>query len=431
MTDQTMVNPDRTPSPSGRLEFARRARAGCGWIAALAAILLVAGCATPQSPAPRAAALALPVGQLARAEHNLRVFDSVWDLIERKFYDPKLLGVDWPAAARRFGPQAAAATDDPALYDAIDAMLRLLPSSHTVALTPRQAEERSRQELVRTGMDLLQVAGGWAVESVVPGSPAAAAGVEPGWVVLRRNGKAYDESTNFLPKPGDMIHWDFLDGLDRPVTLELAARVIPAKPREEIRHLAGGVVYLRFDEFDADSRDWLHARMREQRDAPALVIDLRRNSGGGVFWMREAIGDFLEARASIGTFVGRDGDDDDVKTWQFGSVHYRGRVAVLVSDGSASAAEIFAAVLQSRHRATIVGQKTAGKVLVSRFYGLPDGGELQVGIEDYLAPGGRRLENNGVQPDVPVPGPTLEDLRTQRDQGLAAAVRLLAEPDRR
>jgi len=172
----------------------------------------------------------------------------------------------------------------------------------------------------------------------------------------------------------------------------------------------------------------LHAELRAHRDAPALVIDLRRNPGGGTFWLREMIGEFFAKKIAVGTFVRRGGAADEEGSWQLGSVHYAGRVAVLVGAGSASAAEIFSAVLQERRRATVVGRPTAGAVLASRFYALPDGGQLQLSIENYATPGGRRLEGegNGVKPDVPV-ALTLTDVREGRDQDLAAALRLLAK----
>lgn len=97
---------------------------------------------------------------------------------------------------------------------------------------------------------------------------------------------------------------------------------------------------------------------------------------------------------------------------------------MLVDAGTGSAAEIFSAVLQDHGRATIIGRKTAGAVLASWFYRLPDGGELQLSREDYLAPKGRRIEGNGIEPDVAV-ARTLEDLRRGRDPDLDAALRLL------
>jgi carboxyl-terminal processing protease len=70
-------------------------------------------------------------------------------------------------------------------------------------------------------------------------------------------------------------------------------------------------------------------------------------------------------------------------------------------------------------------------VLASRFYSLPDGGRLQLSIEDYLTPSGRRLEGegHGVQPDVLV-DQKLADLRADRDRDLEAALQALAQPER-
>jgi carboxyl-terminal processing protease len=97
---------------------------------------------------------------------------------------------------------------------------------------------------------------------------------------------------------------------------------------------------------------------------------------------------------------------------------------VLVDTATGSAAEIFAAVLQDHGRATIVGRRTAGAVLASWFYRLPDGGELQLSREDYIAPKGRRIEAAGVQPDIVVPR-LLADVRAGRDRDLESALRVL------
>jgi carboxyl-terminal processing protease len=100
-------------------------------------------------------------------------------------------------------------------------------------------------------------------------------------------------------------------------------------------------------------------------------------------------------------------------------------VVVLVDGATGSAAEIFAAVLQEHGRATIVGRKTAGAVLASWYHSLPDGGELQLSREDYVTPKGRRLENDGVEPEVKV-ARTVADVRAGRDVDLAAALAVLA-----
>jgi C-terminal processing protease CtpA/Prc len=63
-------------------------------------------------------------------------------------------------------------------------------------------------------------------------------------------------------------------------------------------------------------------------------------------------------------------------------------------------------------------------VLASWFYRLPDGGELQLSREDYIAPKGRRIEAHGVQPDIVVPR-RLADLRAGRDLDLETALQVL------
>jgi carboxyl-terminal processing protease len=359
------------------------------------------------------------------------VFDTVWDLVNRKYFDAKLQGVDWNAAALEYGPKAAAAADDDSLYEAINGMIGRLKDSHTHAQSPERAKEFRTQQVARSGFRLFKVEGRWVVGDVMPDSPAGLAGVQAGWLALARNGEPLGERADFHPRDGETARWDFLDPADRPVSLPLTAKMLTIAPLQESRVLDGGVVYLRFDGFAFATRRWLHSQLKAHRDAPGLVIDLRLNPGGGTFWLREMIGEFFERKVEVGTFIRRDGAGDEAGSWQLGSVHYHGRVAVLVSGASASAAEIFSAVLQERHRAVIVGRRTMAAVLASRFYSLPDGGRLQLSIEDYLTPSGRRLEGegHGVEPDVPV-DQKLADLRAGRDRDLEAALHALAQPER-
>lgn len=401
----------------GKLFF----RFGAGLVAVLG--LVLAGCTT--TPAPRVSLANVPAAQVARAQENVRLFERVWSLVADWHYDPKLQGVDWPAAGLKYGAEAAAAADDKALYASLNAMVGLLKDSHTRALSPAQAKERHTQMRARTGFNMTRLEGRWAVSDLVPGSPAEAAGVRPGWIAVARNGEKLGERSDFRPREGEVARWEFVDTEDRPVTLELAARALSTKPRQEVRALPGGVIYLRFDGFDTTDRRWLSQQLKAHREAPGVVVDLRRNPGGGTISLGITIGEFFEKSVDCGKFITRGGYQSGKNSWQLGSARYRGRVAVLVDGATASAGEIFAAVLQEHGRATIVGRKTAGAVLASWFHSLPDGGELQLSLLDYVTPKGRRLENDGVEPDVKVTR-TLADLRAGRDVDLEAALRVLS-----
>ena len=400
-------------------------RRWCRWLpqfAVLAACFALAGCVS--TPAPRITIAGLPAAQETRARENVRVFERVWSLVKDAHYDSKLQGVDWEAAGLKYGAEAVTATDDKALYASLNAMVDLLKDSHTHALSPQQANERHTEVRPRTGFNMTRAEGRWLVSELVPDSPAETAGVKPGWIVVARNGEPLGERNDFRPRDGEVAQWSFLDALDQPVALALVARPLTTKPRQEVRVLPGGFVYLRFDGFDTTDRRWLSNQLKAQRDAPGVVIDLRRNPGGGTISLGITIGEFFAHSVDCGAFITRGGYRSGKNSWQIGSARYAGKVAVLVDGATGSAAEIFSAVLQEHGRATIVGRKTAGAVLASWFHSLPDGGELQLSRFDYVTPKGRRLEANGVEPDVPV-ARTLADLRAGRDADLEAALQVL------
>jgi carboxyl-terminal processing protease len=248
--------------------------------------------------------------------------------------------------------------------------------------------------------------------------------VKRGWLVLGRNGLRLGERNDFRARDGEVAKWEFVDERDQPVTLDLVARPLSMKPRQEARELPGGFWYLRFDGFDGPDRRWLSEQLKAHHDAPGVVIDLRQNPGGETFSLGITIGEFFETSVDCGTFISRSGRSAVKNSWQLGSARYAGRVAILVDRVTASAAEILSAVLQDHGRATVIGRKTAGAVLASWFYNLPDGGELQLSREDYLAPKGRRLENDGVEPDLQTQL-ALADLRAGRDPDIEAALAVL------
>lgn len=386
--------------------------------------LAAAGCvSTPLPP------FEVPAGAAAapRAARNLAVFERVWGLVADHHLDPARNGVDWPAAARAFGPEAVAAPDDSALYRVLNRMLAPLGDSHTHAFSPAHAAERQARTRARAGFGLTRVEDRWVVTEVLPGSPAEAGGVQPGWIAVTRGGATLGANPDFRSTAGEAVAWGFLDAADRPVDLVLAARELDATPRRDARVLPDGRVVLRFDAFDGASRRWLAARLREHARAPGLVLDLRQNPGGETFSLGIAIGEFFPEPVDCGTFITRSGRRSTKSSWTWGSARHAGPVAVLVGPATGSAAEIFSAILQEHGRATLVGAPTSGAVLASWFYALPDGGQLQLSREDYVTPRGRRLEGAGVVPDLTV-RPTLAELRAGRDPVLAAALRRLAGP---
>ncbi|HEX2854800.1 MAG TPA: S41 family peptidase [Opitutaceae bacterium] len=388
----------------------------------LALTLLTTGC-VGISRAPRP-----PVAMSAeqRVAHNRKVFERAWDLVNRKFFDAKFRGVDWNAMRDRYRPDAEKAADDDGLYAAINQMLRELKESHVSAMPPQRWFEQHTRQRALVGLGFSRVEGRWVVTHVYPGSPAEAAGVQRGWLAVARDGRALEEQ-KFRLTEGQTVVYEFLDERDQPHALTMTAKVISTVSLPEARELADGVVYLRFDDFNLKSLRWLSEQLRAHRASPAVVIDLRNNPGGFLFSLDFALGEFFPREVPMGTFVRRSGTKNEEGASQLFSARYAGRVALLVGPATASCSEIFTHALRYHGRAVVIGQKTAGAVILSRDYPLPDGGRVQVAVEDYVGLDGKRIEGVGVTPDFEVPI-KLSDLRTGVDAELNTALSQLRQP---
>lgn len=355
-----------------------------------------------------------------RVAHNREVFDRAWQLVNDKFFDAKFRGVDWPAMKTRYRPAAEKAVDDDALYGVINALLGELKESHNYAMTPQRRWEVLAKQRARVGIGLRYLEGKWLVTEVTPGSPAEAAGVGRGWIVEARDGKTLDQGASFSLKEGQVVVYDFLTTEDERRTLSLTARVLSTADRREVRSLAGGAMYLRFDGFDYQSLHWLSEQLKTYRTAPAVVIDLRYNHGGLFYSLEFSLGEFFPKPVQLGTFVRRSGSEKEKDSNQFFSARYAGKVVLLTDHSTASCAEILAHALRYYQRAVVIGRPTAGAVVASRYFSLPGGGMLQIAVDDFRGLDGKRLEGLGVTPDVAV-DLKLVDLRAGKDPDLAAA----------
>lgn len=391
--------------------------------ALIAALLLgAAGCATVpteyREPPPLSAA--------DRVEFNRRVFDRVWELVNERYFDATFHGVDWDAMRGRYRPQAEQAKDDTALYHVLNEMCAELKESHLAALAPRRAHELDTEHRPAVGVRWQLLEGQRVVVDVVPGGPAARAGVRVGWLVVSRNGEPLRDGDAFITHLGRAVTYGFVDEHGAPRSFTLQPELLQFERKEE-RDLGDGLIYLRFDKFSRGTLSWLSGELKRHRNARGVIIDLRQNSGGNALALSVAVAEFFDHRVAEGRQVRRDGREREAESFSWLSARYGGRVVLLTGANTASAAEIFSHVLQHHGRATVVGQRTAGAVIYSRNFSLPRGGSLQVPVVDFVGLDGKRLEGRGVTPDVVVPPATLADRRAARDRELEAALDLLRQ----
>lgn len=175
-------------------------------------------------------------------------------------------------------------------------------------------------------------------------------------------------------------------------------------------------------DLEEDEMDRLWGMARKH---PSVILDLRGNSGGYVTLLQRMIGSVMDHEVKIGDRVGRK-DLKPLVAKSRGSHIFTGKLIVLVDSSSASAAEIFARVMQLEHRGTVLGDRTSGMVMESKYYPLKEGIEKAILFgatithADLIMTDGKSLEHNGVMPDEVVL-PSAADLAAGRDPVLAHA----------
>lgn len=385
---------------------------------------------SPQVAAAEAAVQATAPSR-DRARMNGRVFDTVWNTVRRLYYDPGLHGVNWDAARATYRPQALAAADDRALYRTLGGMLDLLDDDHAAALSPAAAR---RQDQLRTrravmGMTLSRQDGDvWRIESVRARSPAEAAGVLPGWLLRTIDGQPWDADTDF--EDGRALQLDLTDETGALIRLSVVPRLMDPVPAFSADASRPGVVVLRIEGFEAGLGRWLGQQLSDLPPETDVVLDLRANPGGLLLEADAALSCFLPVRQPWATRVSRNGRPVVLSVMPGCgglTAPVSNDVALLVDGASRSAAELTPAALQEAGRALVVGEHTAGAVLISQDTRLPDGGRLTLSRADYITAGGVRLEKRGVAPDIVVVR-TFEQRRVGLDPALDAAIEALAAP---
>ena len=135
-------------------------------------------------------------------------------------------------------------------------------------------------------------------------------------------------------------------------------------------------------------------------DIPALVIDLRGNRGGLLTQSVSISGLFLDG-GEVLSARGRDSFDNERYNAERGELYPNMKIAVLMSPGSASAAEIVAGALQDRGRAVVIGRRSFGKGSVQSVIPLgADDGALRLTTQKYYTPSGRSIQGRGILPDM-------------------------------
>lgn len=420
--------------------------------------------------------------------NSVATFDAAWKLIYETHYDTNFNGVDWISVRTDLRPKAEKAQSVGQLRKVIESMLELLGQSH-MALIPSEVADAfdpdsihaesnghregadpkrkraNREKSGTLGMDVRLVDGEMVVVRVEPDGPAAQGHVKPGWIIRSIGDENVTERLGKLPKDGDPRHnqllaWritlamlngkpnstvqvEFLDGEDKPISLNIHRRRAKSRPvklgllptlyvesSSQLLKSPDGlsIGLVRFNYWMIPVAGPIDTAIDEFRDADGIVFDLRGNLGGIGGMVMGISGHFLKDRVSLGTMKLRDSEMNFFSNPRLVNPEGRrvepfsGPFAILIDSLSLSTSEIFAGGLQALGRARVFGESTGGQALPALWDRLPNGDVLYHAFADYVTAGNIRVEGHGITPDESVVL-TRKDLLAGRDEPLQAAIR--------
>jgi len=409
------------------------------------------------------AILFIPCKGQSNTNQNLEILNTVWETINTEYFDSTFGGLDWQKEYEYYKPIIEACKSNDSLYYHLNKMLFKLDVSHLGVVSQEEVNRVGPPQLFldgTLGLDVRFLNEKAIIISVAENSSAEEEGLKRGYEVLEINKKSILQivtERKSEPTPPfnernlkSMITQDFIRGLygipNEKVSLvyldeknikhhvELTlkeqtirkASILPNLP--EIYARVNGKIfnnkigYIRFDVFHPVILDAIVNLITKYNNLSSLILDIRGNPGGE-FRTRKTIAEqFVTERTLFWRYHHR----NEIREVFLDPVQqpYEGKVVILIDEMSGSSSEEFSGGMKAFGRATVIGQRTVGKVLTMEVVSLPEGALFIYPNSQTRTAKNEILEGVGVIPDVIVEL-TKETLLKDRDIQLETAIEYL------
>ncbi len=322
--------------------------------------------------------------------------------------------------------------DEKLLSGAIDGMLSSLDphSNYLEGATLQRLETMIDGNYSGLGLSVVMDDGAVKVVSPMRGSPAEKSGVKAGDYITHLDGKLIyggeldDAVAKMRGEAGTSIRLTlFRSGREEPFDVTVTRGVIELEP--VTWELKQDVGLITVNEFSRDvGRDVNAAIVALRKQAAGklagLVLDLRSNPGGSLD-EAVALSDIFLTKGDIVSQRGRLASENEyfrAESMIPGDLAKGLPVIVLIDAGSASASEIVAGALQDHRRALVMGERSFGKGSVQSLFQLDRQHAVKLTTARYFTPGGRSVQEGGIEPDIRVPQISDPDMRRRAEFSL-------------
>jgi len=403
------------------------------------------------------------------------VFEGVLSALSKKFYKPELLENGWHEAVASHRATIEGAPTLEAFEQAVTALLQNLQTSHVGFFHQSARRASSRAALSATYLaDETAHGSRWIFQDVHDGGAAALAGIQPGDILLRLDDKDILPPEHPVFPMGTTSKLDVVasDGRDRTITVDVS------KPKGKRLHfveptlvqskiIGDSIGYLKVAMFPGiigvDVANEISKTVVGLGNIRGLIVDLRGNTGGGAGALR-LMSLLTPEKIPVGfalgkRWVGRDLDKEKLAFPRFGTIPsskkalwllalryvpslitkspivleseghgpqpFQGNVVLLVDRHTASAAEMVTIFAKENRLATVVGEKTAGRLLSATSVKVGYGFRLALPTGAYYTWSCAALEGSPIEPDVLLEF-DWQDRRSGNDRQLDTAVRIVS-----
>lgn len=329
-------------------------------------------------------------------------------------------------------------------YGAAKGIVEALDDTYSAFLDPEEAEsyfQSNGSSYVGVGISLGVDGDYVSVLSVMEGSPALAAGILADDVFIEVDGvdvvglTPQEVATLIRGEQGTSVKLKvFRSSLNKELEIDVDRQEIDLD-NIEYEVLEDGVVKINIRKFtegaegnlsgaEAFIKQWDEVVEKVSKENPkSIIVDLRNNPGGFLSGVKYVAEEFLPTGSVIYKEKEKNSPEiiaSDSRSGAFEDLP----VVVLVNQGSASAAEIFAGALQDNDRAEVIGTETVGKGVEQKLITLDDGSVLLLVFRAWLTPNGKQ-----VNPENPIiPDTEIEiNAEAKTDTQLEAAIKALTE----